>query len=113
MQVSRSTASSDRGAARRRLVVVLGALPLALGACAGSLPAADVATQAEDVLEEQEGVRPDITCPEDLEEEVGAQTRCTWTAGDDPTEYGLTITVTAVDGDGAEFDVGLDRQPLG
>jgi hypothetical protein len=96
-------------------VVVLGALPLGLGlaACAGSLPAADVATRAEDALEKQEGIRPDISCPEDLAEEVDAQTRCTWTAGDDPTEYGLTITVTAVDGEGAEFDVELDRQPQG
>jgi hypothetical protein len=97
---------------RRRLAA---ALPLVLGlvACTGTVPAADVATRAEDVLEEQEGIRPDITCPDDLEEQVGAQTRCTWTAGDDPTEYGLTITVTAVDGEGTEFDVELDRQPEG
>jgi hypothetical protein len=98
---------------RRTLLVMTPLLNFGLVGCAGSLPAVDVATQAEDVLEEQEGVRPDITCPDDLEEEVGAQTRCTWTAGDDPTEYGLTITVTAVDGDGAEFDVELDRQPNG
>ena len=102
-----------RVAARRRRLVA--ALPLVLGlaACTGTVPAADLATRAEDVLEEQEGVRPDITCPEDLEEEVGAQTRCTWTAGDDPTDYRLTITVTSVDGDGTEFDVELDRQPQG
>ena len=108
--------SSVRGvAAHRRLVRLVAHSPLSLGlaACAGALPAEDVAARAEQALEEQVGVRPEITCPEDLAEEVGAETRCTWTAGDDPTEYGLTITVTAVDGDGAEFEIELDRQPEG
>ena len=100
---------------RRRPARLAAAALLALGlaGCAGTLAADDVATRAEDVLEEQEGVRPEISCPEDLVEEVGATTRCTWTAGDDPSEYGLTITVTAVEGDGTEFDVELDRQPQG
>ena len=70
-------------------------------------------TSAEDALEEQVGVRPDISCPDDLEAEVGAETRCTLTAGDDPTEYGVTVTVTSVEGDDANFDVEVDDAPAG
>ena len=85
-----------------------------LTACgSGALEAADVATKAEDALEEQVGSRPDITCPDDLEAKVGATTRCVLTAGDDPTEYGVQVTVTSVDGDDARFDVAVDEQPQG
>jgi hypothetical protein len=94
-------------------LVLLAPLVVVLAGCAGTLPAADVAARAEDVLEEQVGVRPDITCAEDLAQEVGAKTRCTWSAGDDPAVYGLTITVTTVDVAGAEFDIDVDRQPQG
>ena len=77
------------------------------------LPAADVATGAEDALEKQVGARPDVSCPDDLEAEVGAETRCTLTAGGDPTEYGVTVTVTAVEGTDAEFDIVVDEEPMG
>jgi Domain of unknown function (DUF4333) len=77
----------------------------------GDLSADDVATKAEDALEEQVGVRPTISCPEDLAAEVGATTRCTFTAGDDPTEYGVQVTVTSVDDDAVRFDVELDERP--
>ena len=88
---------------------------LALAACSSTsvLTADTVAESAEDALEEQIGARPDITCPDDLEAEVGAETRCTLTGGDDPTEYGVTVTVTSVDGDNANFDVEVDDEPLG
>ncbi|MCW2637068.1 MAG: hypothetical protein JWQ99_3435 [Blastococcus sp.] len=99
-----------------RLSLLL-ALPTALtvlAACgAGGLASDDVATKAEDALEKQVGSRPDITCPDDLEATVGATTRCVLTAGDDPTEYGVQITVTSVDGDDATFDVAVDEQPQG
>ena len=84
-----------------------------LAGCSMSLAADDVATAAEDALEAQIGARPDIVCLEDLAAEEGAETRCTLTAGDDPAEYGVTVTVTAVDGTDAEFDVEVDGQPLG
>ena len=34
-------------------------------------------------------------------------------AGDDPTEYGVTVTVTSVDGDTVNFDVEVDDEPRG
>ena len=59
------------------------------------------------------GARPDISCPDELPAEVGAEARCTLTAGGDPTEYGVTVTVTSVEGDTADFDVEVDEQPQG
>jgi hypothetical protein len=97
---------------RLRLLLATTVLALGLGACgSGSLSADDVAEGAEDALETQVGARPDVTCPEDLEAEVGAETRCILTAGDDPTEYGVTVTVTSVEGDTANFDVEVDDEP--
>ena len=98
---------------RSPAIVVL--LLAGLAACSGSkvLTADTVATSAEDALEEQIGVRPTISCPDDVDAEVGAKTRCTLTAGDDPTEYGVTVTVTSVEGSDATFDVEVDQQPQG
>jgi hypothetical protein len=93
----------------------LAAVPVLLAgltACgSGDLSAADVATTAEDALEKQVGVRPTISCPEDLPAEVGASTRCTFTAGDDPTRYGVQVTVTSVDDQAVHVDVELDDRP--
>ncbi len=100
--------------AGRRLLLLLSAPVLAggLAACGNVVLAEDVATAAEDSLEEQVGIRPDVTCPEDLDAEVGAQTRCTLTVEGEPDEYGLTVTVTAVEDGDTEFDVVVDDQPL-
>jgi hypothetical protein len=100
-------------ARRLALLVAVPLVGLGLTACTATLASDDVATQAETALEEEVGARPDIVCPEDLEAEVGAETRCTLTAGDDPTEYGVTVTVTSVDGDQATFDVVVDDEPTG
>jgi hypothetical protein len=103
---------------RLRSLVAVPFLLVGLAACSvnigssSSLPADTVASSAEDALEEQIGVRPAISCPEDVEAKVGAETRCTLTGGDDPTEYGVTVTVTSVDGKNATFDVEVDDQPL-
>jgi hypothetical protein len=99
----------------RRLSLIAGTplLLLVLAACgAGSVSADQVAESAADVLEEEVGIRPEVTCPEDLQGEVGAEARCTLTAGDDPTEYGVTLTVTSVEGDDVKFDVEVDDAPL-
>ncbi|SFF92126.1 DUF4333 domain-containing protein [Blastococcus tunisiensis] len=103
---------------RRRLrqLVAGPLLALPLAACsfgtADALPADEVAEGAEDALEEQVGVRPDVSCPEDLEAEVDAETRCTLTVDGDPEEYGVTVTVTSVEDETANFDVQVDDEPL-
>ena len=96
----------------------LAAIPLLLAgmvACSSTpmLMADTVATSAEDALEKQIGTRPTITCPDDVEAKIGQKARCTLTAGDDPTKYGVTVTVTSVDGKKATFDVEVDQQPQG
>ena len=97
---------------RWRLAALGPLLLLSPAACGTAVLGADkVADGAEDALEEQVGVRPDVTCPDDLEATVGAKGRCTLTAPGDDAEYGLTVTVTKVDGDDAAFDVAVDDAP--
>jgi hypothetical protein len=97
---------------RRLRLLAVPILLFGLAACSANVLAAEsTAEKAEDALEDQIGTRPDISCPDDLEAEVGAETRCTLTAGEDPTEYGVTVTVTSVEGDTVNFDVEVDEEP--
>jgi hypothetical protein len=99
---------------RRRPLIATPVLMFGLAACGSSVVTAEeTATKAEDALEAQIGTRPEISCPDDLEAEEGAETRCVLTAGGDPTEYGVTVTVTSVDGDTVNFDVQVDEEPAG
>jgi hypothetical protein len=94
------------------MVALAPLLLLAPAACgSGVLTAGKVADGAEDALEKKVGVRPDVTCPGDLDAKVGATGRCTLTAPGDDTTYGLTVTITKVDGDDAAFDVEVDSAP--
>jgi len=98
----------------RRLLVPAVLLLAGLAACGtDTLSAAQVASSAEKALEKQTGFRPDVSCPKELSAEVGAHMRCTLTAGDDPTTYGLTVTVTSVDGDTPDLKLQVDQQPAG
>jgi uncharacterized protein DUF4333 len=79
----------------------------------GGLPTAEVAgaTVAQSVLDQLTagGKKVDqVTCP-DLSARVGASTRCTLTAGLD--KYGVTVTVTAVQGTDVKFDIQVDQAP--
>jgi len=93
-----------RSASRRLLPAFVVGATLALPVCGsvvlstGTSTAAEVATAAEDALERQVRPRPDITCPEALNEEDGASTRCTLTGGDDPVDGGSS-------GGGSDVDV--------
>ena len=99
---------------RLRMLTATPLLVFGLTACGSSvLDADEAAEKAEDALEEQIGARPEISCPDDLEAEEGAETRCTLTAGEDPTPYGVTVTVTSVEGDTVNFDVQVDDAPIG
>lgn len=50
---------------------------------------------------------PRITCPEDLEAEVGKKTRCTLTA-DDGSTIGVSVNVSSVEGSQVNFDIKVD-----
>ncbi|MFJ8859243.1 DUF4333 domain-containing protein [Streptomyces sp. NPDC102451] len=54
--------------------------------------------------------KPDVTCPDDLVGKVGTTTRCTLKAADGST-LGVTVTVTAVNGDKIDYDIKADNTP--
>jgi Domain of unknown function (DUF4333) len=94
--------------------LILAVAVLALASCGGvdTVPADEVATDVAALLEQEVGVRPEIVCPDPVPAEVGASTRCTLTAGDDPTEYGVTVSVASVEDGEPEYAVEVDREPL-
>jgi hypothetical protein len=98
---------------RRRLLLAVPLLALGLTGCSSVLEADTVEQGAADALEAQIGVRPEIDCPDDVDAEVGATAECTLTAPGDPAEYPVTVTVTSVEGDSANFDVQVGEAPVG
>lgn len=89
----------------RRTPVLIGLLlsVSALAGCSSSVAAADVADQVSSELGKQSGEAPDITCPEDLPAEEGAELTCELTDGE--KAYDVAVTVTSVDGSEVQFDI--------
>lgn len=98
---------------KTRLALLACALLLPLGIACGTpqLSKSEIETQATNELEKVVGQRPDsFECPDDLDAKVGNTTRCTLGAGE--LRYGVTVTITAVDGSTAKFDIKVDDQPM-
>ena len=77
----------------------------------GIVSADQVAQKSSDALAALVGQVPDdLTCTEGLPARVDASIRCTLTDGG--TSYGVTATVTSVQGDQVGWDVLVDDQPL-
>ena len=95
----------------RRAVVVAGAL-LVTGCGADRVPAGSVAAEAADVLAERTGVRSVVDCREELEAEAGTEVRCVLTPDGEDARYGVTVRVTAVEGDEVTVDVRVDGAPI-
>jgi hypothetical protein len=94
---------------RRSSVVVIGGLALALAGCGGgSIAADDVESTAVDQFSQQFEVQS-VDCPEDLPAEVGAETTCVLVDGAGG-QFEMTATVTAVEGDEADFDLELTAE---
>lgn len=75
-----------------------------------TVDADELASQVSDQLEQQVGRAPDsVDCPEDLDAEEGATTRCTLTDGG--VEVGVDVEVTAVEDDTVSFDIQVDDAP--
>jgi hypothetical protein len=69
-----------------------------------------VANTISQKLSEQVGRKPDsVTCPSNLKGAVGTTLRCQLTDGNQ--NYGVTVTVTAVDGADVNFNIQVDDQP--
>jgi Domain of unknown function (DUF4333) len=69
-----------------------------------------VAQEVSTRLAEQVGHRPDsVTCPADLKGDVGTTLLCT--LQDNGHSYGVTVTVTQVDGNHVDFNLKVDDNP--
>lgn len=70
----------------------------------------DVAKEISSQLKQEVGRAPEsVTCPEDLKGEVGATVTCE--LQDSGDTYGVTATVTKVDGTNVKFDIKVDDEP--
>lgn len=75
-----------------------------------SVTAEAVAQQVSDQLAQQVGTAPEsVTCPGALEGVVGTEMRCALI--DSGATYGVTVTVTKVQGTSINFDIKVDDEP--
>lgn len=93
-------------------VLVVPFAAVALTGCSVTVDSSELETQISDALTQQVGEAPDdVTCPEDLDGEVGATTQCQLTAGD--TVLPVDVTVTSVEGNTVNFDIEVGETPIG
>jgi hypothetical protein len=100
-----------RGSVRDRSasLVVIGGLVLALAGCGeDAIAADDVESTAVEQFSQQFEVQS-VDCPDDLPAEVGAETTCVLVDGAGG-EFEMTATVTAVEGDQADFDLEITAE---
>ncbi len=91
---------------------------LVLSACSVSVSVgndiskADLEKNIATVLEQSNnGRRPDsVTCPGPIKAENGQTARCFLTGGG--VKYGLTVTLSKVEGSKATYDVQVDQKPM-
>lgn len=98
---------------RRHATAVGAALAVwLLAACGGdSIDADDLSEEVSTELGELRGVEPpDVSCPDELESEVGATTTCLLTAEDGST-IDVNVEVTEVDGNDVSFDIQVADAP--
>lgn len=96
-----------------RLAVLCAACTAVVVGCSSGPPRVAKSDLAEEIgkqLEQQVGRAPDsVRCPEDLKGEVGTKERCELKDGSDT--YGVTVTVTGVEGADIKFDIKVDDKP--
>ena len=93
------------------LIVITAGLALGSTACSSVVPKDDVASVVGSELQKQ-GITIDagVTCPEDLEAEVGRSVRCEFTTGGQPVD--AVASVTSVQGGQANFDIVTEARPI-
>lgn len=92
-----------------RLVAAAAFAGLALfGACSStsSIDEAELESKVASQLAETTGQEePNVDCPSDLDAEVDATIECELTVDGEDAVYPVTVTVTELDGDVANFDI--------
>lgn len=91
----------------RVAVVLCAPAVIACGACSYGLhmiTRSHVAEQITDRMTDAAGNKPEsVSCPDDLQPTVGASVTCTMMRGGKP--FRVKVTVTAIEGDSAKFDM--------
>jgi uncharacterized lipoprotein len=89
------------------VAVAAGGLIVAGCSTSNTVDKADVESQAEEQLAAQvdADVTPDVSCPDDLDAEEGATMECELTVEGDDTVYPVSIEVTSVEDDTANFSI--------
>ena len=100
---------------RTLLALAAGAAIVGCSSGPGAVDKAEVEKVAATELAAQVGTDqlPDISCPDDLDAEVGATLTCELSVEGDDDVYPVEIEVTEVDGDDVKFDVQVDDTPKG
>ncbi|GAA1240572.1 DUF4333 domain-containing protein [Prauserella halophila] len=91
---------------------VLGLAAFGLTGCSAQVESDELEKQVKSSLEESTGNEAKgVECPDDLEAETGATTRCTLTAMDG-TRLGVSVEVTSVEDSQAKFEIEVDDAPM-
>jgi hypothetical protein len=78
----------------------------------GSVSQGDVEQQVAEQLAAQIGSDPpDVSCPGDLDAEVGATMECDLSVEGDSAVYPVQLEVTSVEGDTVNFDIQVADEP--
>ena len=90
---------------RLRVLAVAPVLALGLTACGSSIGQDELETQVADALASRAGVAAEVSCPGDLDAEVGVTTECRAVDPDTGEATRWRIVVTSVEDETADFDV--------
>lgn len=97
---------------RSGIACVLAAVALGVGCGSATVSKGQVEEQAKKALATVVGREPeDITCPSNLDAKVGATIRCVLSDGG--KQWGVTVTVTQVDGSDVKFNTVVDENAIG
>lgn len=98
---------------KRLLLILLAGVALVAAACgADVIEKAELeSTVAKQLAEEADQPEPDIDCPGDLEAEVGATMECDLTVEGDDDVYPVTVKVTSIEDDKANYSVEVGDAP--
>jgi hypothetical protein len=81
-----------------------------VSACSSTVPKDDVAKTIGSKLTEQGITASGVSCPDDLEAEVGKTVRCEFTVEGQPVD--AVAKVTSIQGDQANFDITTEARPV-
>jgi len=92
-------------------MATMAVLSVGLVSCSSTVPKSDVETTIETELRKQIPNIGEVTCPGDLDAEMGKTLRCEFVVEEQPVD--AVATVTTVEGSTAKFDIATEARPIG